>query len=487
MLERPAWLFDRDREWSLLEGALGGRAGTRLAVVYGRRRQGKTALTRAWCDAAAGFHWEAAEVEAAQNLEALGLAWSQFVGSDGQVRFASWDDAIKHLCSAGAAIGAETPIPVVLDEFNRIVERVPEVASYIQRAIAPGTPAYLKGKTRLTLCGSAFGAMRRLLDGPAALRGRSSMELVVEPFDFRTAADFWGLRGNPSVAFRLHALIGGTPAYLELANDDTPADGDLDSWVIRRLLDPSSALYREGRIVVAEDAAVGDAQLYWGLLAAIADGQNRWVQLERVLGGSRGSLKHVMDVATDAGWVRRNEDPLRTNRSTYELTEPMIRFHRLVVDPSSSRIAARHRADLVWNDLRNVVSSQIYGPHFETMSRDWVQRFADPSTVGGVVDAVGTTVIDRHQVDVAVTVKASKGRSVLAAIGEVKATVEPVGVDQIDRLDAVVTTLADRVVTNGSVRRLLFSQAGFTADLVRAAAKRGDVELIDLHRLYSGS
>jgi hypothetical protein len=33
---------------------------------------------------------------------------------------------------------------------------------------------------------------------------------------------------------------------------------------------------------------------------------------------------------------------------------------------------------------------------------------------------------------------------------------------------------------------LLFSRAGFTAELTTIAARRLDVELVDLHRLYFG-
>ena len=55
--------------------------------------------------------------------------------------------------------------------------------------------------------------MRGLLGGTAPLRGRAKLELLVQPFDFREAADFWGVLGDPELAFQLHALVGGTPAY----------------------------------------------------------------------------------------------------------------------------------------------------------------------------------------------------------------------------------------------------------------------------------
>jgi uncharacterized protein len=112
--------------------------------------------------------------------------------------------------------------------------------------------------------------MRALLAGDAPLRGRASLELVVGPFDFRSAAEYWGLQDNPRAAFDVHALVGGTPGYLPLAGA-VPRRGDVRSWAIEHVLLPTSPLHREGRAAVAEDAALGDRSLYWGLLAAVAD------------------------------------------------------------------------------------------------------------------------------------------------------------------------------------------------------------------------
>ena len=403
---------------------------------------------------------------------------------------------MRVLCTAGAGRGLSSQVPVVLDEVSRVIDRVPELASLFQRALAPGSPAHRDGRTRLVLCGSAFGAMRRLLDGPAALRGRAGLELVLEPFDFRMAAGFWGLASKPRAAFELHAIVGGTPAYVELAQDDRPSDGDVDAWAVRRLLDPSSALFREGRIVVTEDASLGDRQMYWGLLSAIADGHRRWSEIETALGGKRGSLKHALDVAIDAGWVVRRDDPLRAQRPLYELSEPIVRFQRLVVEANSARLAARRRPEVVWNDARPDVAARIYGPHLETLALDWIHRFASPETVGGAADRVGSSRVagkgngDGMQLDIAVTQRGPRSVSLLLAVGEVKATTSPMSADQLDRLDSAVERLKLRppqgVVTDRAVRRLLVSRSGFTSDLARRAAQRTDVELIDLARLYNG-
>ena len=57
LIEKPGDMFDRDFEWvqlSLFTSDAG--PGATLGVVSGRRRQGKTFLLRALCQATGGFY-----------------------------------------------------------------------------------------------------------------------------------------------------------------------------------------------------------------------------------------------------------------------------------------------------------------------------------------------------------------------------------------------------------------------------------------------
>ncbi len=488
-MQKSDTLFGRDEEWRQLTGFLvNAGAEPRLALVYGRRRQGKSLLLTTLCAHSGGFYWEAIDGEATQNLASLSATWTTWTRSSIPTRFASWDEALGEIMSASDIAGRH--VPVVLDEIPRVIHRVAEFPSLLQQALGPGRLRSVERGTSLILCGSAFGDMRRLIDGAAPLRGRATIELLVQPFDFRAAADFWGLAGNAQVAFAHNALIGGTPAYRSLADNDSPTDGDLNGWVVRRLLEPSSSLFREGRIVVAEDQQLGDQQRYWGLLAAIADGARRWSDLEDVLGQHRGSLRHALNVVIDAGWVVKLDDPLRANRATYSLAEPMIRFHRLVIEPNMQRLAARRGVD-VWRDARPIVASQILGAHLEHLAIEWVVRHADPSTIGGALGIVGPTRLDGEgsprqietQLDLAGIEFGPRGGRRPIFVAEVKATEARVGASELDRLDRAV----ERIGAIGRCHRLLFSRSGFTTDLERLATRRPEVQLIDLHRLYTGS
>ena len=480
--QKPDWLYGRGREWDrLTEFVDTARPGSGLAIVYGRRRQGKTALLEALVAATGAFYWQAIEQSAAQNLDSFSQAWSVWLGESTTRAFNSWADAIAAMFDPPPDKSAV----ILFDEIGYLLNVAPEVASLIQARLKPSD--LRTGRVRLVLCGSAFSQLRDLLSGGAPLRGRASLELVVGPFDYRTAADFWGLATQPEAAFRLHALVGGTPGYRMLAGG-VPSHGDIESWVARRILDPASPLFREGRLLVAEEPAFSDRAMYWGVLGAIAEGKRRRVDIAKALQRPEPSLGFPLRILVDGGWVEAVPDPFHPSRVTYHLTEPIIRFYRLVVEPEEGRLR-RMQAEAVLQDNRARIARQIYGPHLEWMAAEWAMAFADGATLGGRPRFVASGVFrDRgvqHQVDLVAVEPGPTGKNVVHAIGEVKADANRTGLDQLERLDAI----AGRITKDPSseVKRLLIARAGFTAEVERLAARRTDIELVDLHRLYYGS
>ena len=477
-VDRPQRLFAREREWGQLERFWEPlRPGARLGIVYGRRRQGKTALLEAFAEATGGFYWQALEETSTQNLRDFSAAWNLYRGQPQGQEFTTWSAAIAALFD----LTAETL--VILDEFGYLLACAPEVPSLIQSKLTPR--AQREGFTRLVLCGSAFSQMRGLLSGSAALRGRAEVELIIEPFDFRTAAAYWKLDANVDAAFQLHAVVGGTPAYLSLAREG-PRAGNVDKWVVEHLLEPSSPLFREGRIVVTEDPTLADRALYWGILAALAEGHHRRSDLAKALGRTPSSLAFPTKVLTDGGWVDDMPDPFHPKRTTLHLNDPIVRFYRLIIEPEQRRLV-RGDATRVARDARSMIARQIYGPHLEWMAAEWALRFASESTLGGLARFVAPGTLQAgtdFQVDLVAVERAPNGKDRIHAIGEVKAGKERVGVAQVARVDDIVARLGHRAAPD--VHRILVSRAGFTVELERLAARRPELQLVDLHRLYFG-
>src|ERR1700728_4467487 len=106
-LGKPADMFDRDAEWMALGAfAADARPGAPLAVVSGRRRQGKTFLLRALCEATGGFYFAAGEATDGESLHQLGTALCAYLRLPSALRLHDWHDAIDALLG----LGAERPV-----------------------------------------------------------------------------------------------------------------------------------------------------------------------------------------------------------------------------------------------------------------------------------------------------------------------------------------------------------------------------------------
>lgn len=482
-LTKPREIFGRDREWDLLSGFLTNTAGgSQLAVVYGRRRQGKTTLLQELAQATGALYWEAAEQSRAQNLESFSAAWTAHVGAPGPIRFRAWEEA---LAVALADHNGSGPFGVMIDEVGYLIGTAPDFPSLLQRHFGP--QAERDGRARVILCGSIYAQMTRLLAAGQPLRGRQSLEVNVRPFDYRTAAAFWGLDGHPDAAFRLHALIGGTPAYLRFCGGVAPARGSIDRWAVDHLLEPSSPLHHEGQLLVAEDPTLVDKALYWSVLGAIADGFSRRGEIAEALQRSPGALAQPLAVLSAGSWIEMTADPFHARSTTVVLNEPIVRTHRVLIAREHRRIGL-NQAKAVWEDAQPRIARLIYRPHLEWLANDWLLRFAAPGTTGASLRMSGPGVMrvggHAHQIDIVGVEPDRHDVDRVRLIGEVKAEKQPMGLAELERLDTIAPKLGDRAGT--SVRRMLVARAGFSAELRRVARTRGDIELVDIDRLYNG-
>jgi AAA+ ATPase superfamily predicted ATPase len=493
---KPAVLFDRNREWEALADFVADESpGPMLGVVSGRRRQGKSSLLIALCEAFDGFYFGAYQATEAESLRRMSGEWAARKGLPAATRFAYWEDMIDALFD----LAGDRPVPIVLDEFPFLVEKSPSLPSIIQHALGP--MASQKRRPRLILCGSAMSFMGSLLSGSAPLRGRASFEMVLQTLDYRLAARFWGFT-DPKLAALTHSIVGGTPAYgREFVRGDAPASvDDFDSWVCRAVLGANSPLLREARYLLAEEPGLRDPGTYHSVLAAVAEGHNTRGGIANFIGRRSSDLGHPLSVLEDVGFLRQEPDLLRENRSVFRINEPLVTFDYAVMRPTWPRLESGLRDDAltraIWESQRDRFATAVLGPHFEELCRTWAAHFADPAifTPIGVAEApfyvtAGTgTVADplnkaTDQIDVLVMAPPDGERRKVLSIGEAKWGRE-MGIRDLRRLQDIRDRLAARRDVNAAGARLAcYSAAGFTDEL-RMLGDRGEVLLVGLDDIY---
>ena len=487
-IARPAEMFDRDQEWRALSGfATDPAVGARLGVVSGRRRQGKTFLLRALCQATGGFYFAADEATDRESLNRLGAALADHVHAPAPFTFNTWHPAVDALL----ALGRDRRVPVVIDEFPYLARANPQLPSIVQNALAPLRPERETSRTSLLLCGSAMSFMGRLLSGNAPLRGRAGLELVVPTLNHQLAAQFWGI-DDAITALKVNAIVGGTPAYRrEFARDDTPAGpDDFDDWVLRTVLSPTSPLFREARYLLADEPDLHDTGLYHSVLAAIASGNAHRGGIASYLGRKSGDLAHPLTVLQDCGLITREPDAFKDNRSTFRIAEPLVTFYHAVMRPIWSDLEHTRDATGLWQRSQRRFTANVLGPHLEHVARYWTRHLAPPELLGDYPSAVGTGTVNdpahrtTHEIDVVVSGLDDDERHGLLALGEVKWG-QTMGMPHLDRLRHIRDLLTAQGRHGAAAARLVcYSGNGFTPDLLQSAEQDDTVVLVTIEDLY---
>lgn len=315
----------------------------------------------------------------------------------------------------------------------------------------------------------------------------------MQPFWYRDAAEFWSIT-DPHLALRVHAVVGGTPAYgREFVRGDAPASADdFDAWVRRTVLNPQTPLFREARYLLAEETDIREPALYHSVLAAIASGNTTNGAIASYIGRRSDELAHPLKVLEGSALIVREPDLFRGGRAVYRITEPLITFYEAVMRRRWPELELG-LADAAWEAAQRTFAAQIEGPHFETICR-FFATVSGADLFGELPAEVGHGVVndsaERTQIEVDVAVLAAPapdGPRRILSLGEAKWG-EVMGLRHLARLARARDLLAAKKYDTVGTVLACYSAVGFDQDLKdRAARDPGKIRLIGLADLYSPS
>ena len=191
----------RNKEFQLFND-LYKRQDSCLAIVYGRRRVGKTEFIRRFCESKPHLYYACAEcTDDVQLREFSALALSSGIPASKYVQsFSGWEQAIE---SALELPGDGKKI-LVIDEFPYAAKANGALPSLLQRL----WDTVLKEKNvMLILCGSSIAFMEKeLLSEKNPLYGRASAILKMRELPFSEAQ-----MGYPKKHGAFHTASGHSP------------------------------------------------------------------------------------------------------------------------------------------------------------------------------------------------------------------------------------------------------------------------------------
>jgi hypothetical protein len=160
----------------------------------------------------------------------------------------------------------------------------------------------------------------------------------------------------------------------------------------------------------------------------------------------------------------------RAGRSTYRVIEPLISFYEAVMRPEWSRLESG-QTGAVWRDQRATFLSQVVGPHFEALCRDFALYGGAEQLFGGPPGEIGSGVVNdsanRTQIEIDVAVLAPKepGRPRrILSLGEAKWG-EVMGRRHVERLARARDLLTAKGYETADTTLACYSGAGFHEDV----------------------
>ena len=468
-------LIDRDREVRELR-ALADSGQKHLAILYGRRRVGKTyLLSHAWPGRV--FSFLAADLTPDLNRQDLIRELAEWSGRPlDSADFPTWRTVFRELVS----LADDAPLVVVLDEFQYLLAGGSDVTSQL---VAVWDRAPRTTPITLVLSGSEVSTMAHLHGGGEPLYGRVTWSAQLQPFDYRDAARMAPQLGARDAAY-LYGILGGMPRYLAALRPDEP----LAEGIPRVMLSPHGEVHLQMLTLLEQERGIRDPSDYRAILTAIATGRTEINEIGDATGQEGYTVRRVLGVLEGLDLVRggRNFGAAKKAPYRYAIADNAVGYwHRFVV-PNRGRLATDdpHR---VWTTRVAPYVDTYMGRPFETLVRQAYARYHAAWGLPAVAEWGRWEGADRERrpVEIDVVARLEDGRLLN---GEVKWSSAPFG----PSLHTDLLSKLARLAVSGQgwaheAERGIFlyvSAAGFAPEMAALAAADPRIRLVTLDDLY---
>lgn len=433
-----------------------------FAVVYGRRRVGKSALLNQFIQDKKSIYFMGVESNAAQNLENFSKSIMEFgTGIPAEMAFVSFQAALAYVFQ----LAEKERLILAIDEYPYVARSSKSLASTLQLLIDQYKDS---SKLMLILCGSSMSYMEdHVLAYKAPLYGRRTAQMKILPFDFEDVCRYYKNFSDEDKALA-YGIVGGTPQYL-LQMDDRRS---IEENIKNTFLNPISFLFEEPENLLKQE--VREPALYNAIITAIAAGASRMAEISTKVGEDTSVCVTYLKNLTALGLVRK-ETPYgeKTSRkSIYFIDDNMFRFWYRFVPENTSTIV-RGAVDTVYKRIEPHLSDYM-GKVFEEICKQYLWKLLitgkSPVEFKELGRWWGTDSSTRSQVEIDIMGEENQD---IVLFAECKWTNEKVDVGVLEKLAE-----KSRLFYYRNVHLYLFAKNGFTKGCEEKAVEMGNVEMV---------
>lgn len=333
-----------------------------FAVIYGRRRVGKTALINEFVKGKDTIFFTGVETNAKQNLDNFSRCIIEYnTGLAAGASFNNFQMALEHVFE----LAKTKRIVLVIDEYPYVAHASKSLASTLQLLIDKNKDT---SKLFLILCGSSMSYMEdHVLAYKAPLYGRRTAQFKIKPFEFLEACRYFKNFSDEDKALA-YGVVGGTPQYL-VQLDDTLS---IEENIKNTHLNPSSSIFEEPNNLLKQE--VREPAIYNAVITAIATGSSKMNEISNKIDEDTSVCATYIKNLITLGIVKK-ESPYgekSTRKTIYSIEDNMFRFwYRFV--PENTSVISRGAIDLAYNRIAPELSSYMGGV-FEDICKQYLWK-----------------------------------------------------------------------------------------------------------------
>ena len=302
-------------------------ARSKLTVLFGRRRIGKTALVmefaRRQISADSVFYSQALEGAESLQVSQLRDDFGELLPS---VSTTNWVEFLALLSTV------RRKCVVIIDEFPYLVRTTPALPSRLQKWVDHDCPAGM----HLILLGSSQTMMHDIfLNSSAPLFERAGQIIHVKPMSYKYFCINLDLDPTALDSYLRYSMVGGVPKYWDYIDKKSSVLQLADSLYF----EVGSRLENEPERLLKDENIVGDQAK--SILELVGRGVNRPSEIAARMSVKQTSLSGPLQLLRDTSLIQREipfgESTRSTKRSLYKIYDHCLAFWYACLSPHRSR------------------------------------------------------------------------------------------------------------------------------------------------------
>lgn len=331
-----------------------------MAVIYGRRRIGKTRLIQEFIQGKNTIYMTAVEAGVATNLELLSSAiyHAFFHEEEAAVMppFKSFHAAFQYITQKAK----ESKVILVLDEYPYLAQADKSISSVLQAII---DQEWKNSSLMVILCGSSMSFMEnQVLGYQSPLYGRRTAQFRLEALNYYESSLF-----APGYTAEEKALIygitGGVPQYLEMVDDSLSVKEN----ILEMYLNPNAYLYEEPSNLMKQE--LREPANYNAIVEAIAKGAVKLNEISTKVQMENSNVSACLKSLISLGLVEKESavtEEDNKKKTSYILADQMFSFWYRYI-PSCMLLINTGRSERAYDRIIAPDLQNYMGKVFEKM------------------------------------------------------------------------------------------------------------------------